>query len=67
MLQLAASSDFRQAAQRVIAELQNAGVDLTSKVGHMSPTVIFFASLSVLCPQDVLQKLMALSKKPEDS
>ncbi|KIM68704.1 hypothetical protein SCLCIDRAFT_87145, partial [Scleroderma citrinum Foug A] len=43
MLQLAASSDFRQAAQRVIAELKNAGVDLTS--------------------QDVLQKLMVLSKK----
>ncbi|KAF8845694.1 hypothetical protein BDN67DRAFT_961301 [Paxillus ammoniavirescens] len=43
MLRLAGSSDFRKAAQRVVDELKNAGVDLTS--------------------QDVMQELMALSKK----
>lgn len=47
MLRLAASSDFRSAAQRVVTELQNAGVDLKS--------------------QDVMQELMALSKKPQNS
>ncbi|KAI6034321.1 hypothetical protein BKA83DRAFT_4188257 [Pisolithus microcarpus] len=46
-LRLAASSDFRLAAQRVVTELQSAGVDLKS--------------------QDVMQELMALSKKPENS
>ncbi|KAI6164705.1 hypothetical protein EDD17DRAFT_1557509 [Pisolithus thermaeus] len=47
MLRLAANSDFRLAAQRVVTELQSAGVDLKS--------------------QDVMQELMALSKKPENS
>lgn len=46
-LRLAASSDFRLAVQRVVTELQSAGVDLKS--------------------QDVMQELMALSKKPENS
>jgi hypothetical protein len=32
MLRLAGSSDFRKAAQRVVDELKNAGVDLTSQV-----------------------------------
>ncbi|KIJ70264.1 hypothetical protein HYDPIDRAFT_77322 [Hydnomerulius pinastri MD-312] len=31
MIRLAASSDFRAAAQRVVEELKNAGVDLTSQ------------------------------------
>ncbi|KAI6047341.1 hypothetical protein EDC04DRAFT_2622892 [Pisolithus marmoratus] len=31
MLRLAANSDFRSAAQRVVTELQNAGVDLKSQ------------------------------------
>ncbi|KIK95134.1 hypothetical protein PAXRUDRAFT_827320 [Paxillus rubicundulus Ve08.2h10] len=32
MLRLAGSSDFRKAAQKVVDELKNAGVDLTSQV-----------------------------------
>ncbi|KAH7930257.1 hypothetical protein BV22DRAFT_1101858 [Leucogyrophana mollusca] len=31
MMRLAANPEFRQAAQRVVAELKNAGVDLTSQ------------------------------------
>ncbi|EGO01772.1 hypothetical protein SERLA73DRAFT_177267 [Serpula lacrymans var. lacrymans S7.3] len=31
MLRLAANSEFREAAQRVVTELKNAGVDLTSQ------------------------------------
>ncbi|KAI6003793.1 hypothetical protein EDD15DRAFT_2360070 [Pisolithus albus] len=46
MLRLAASSDFRLAAQRVVTELRRAGVDLKS--------------------QDVVQELIASSKKPEN-
>lgn len=46
MLRLAASSDFRLAAQRVVTELRSAGVDLKS--------------------QDVVQELIASSKKPEN-
>ena len=45
MLQLAASSEFRQAAQRVVAELKDAGVDLTSQVSYVSPVVIFYIYL----------------------
>lgn len=36
MMRLAANSDFRQAAQKVVTELQKAGVDLTSQVRKFS-------------------------------
>ncbi|KAF9224285.1 hypothetical protein BS17DRAFT_779589 [Gyrodon lividus] len=39
MLRLAGSSDFREAAQRVVDELKNAGVDLSSKVSQMPDTL----------------------------
>jgi hypothetical protein len=32
MMKLAANSEFREAAQKVVSELQKAGVDLTSQV-----------------------------------
>lgn len=38
MLKLAASSDFRNAAQKVVTELKNAGVDLTSQVEQPFPS-----------------------------
>ena len=66
MLQLAASSEFRQAAQRVVAELKDAGVDLTSQVSYvLAPVVIFYTS--ALSLQDVMKDIMALGRKKEDS
>lgn len=37
MLQLATNKEFRNAAQQVVAELKNAGVDLTSAVRVFAP------------------------------
>lgn len=36
MMKLATSSEFRDAAKRVVDEMQKAGVDLRSKVGNNS-------------------------------
>ncbi|KAG1715942.1 hypothetical protein ID866_1231 [Astraeus odoratus] len=64
MLRLAASSDFRKAAQRVVDELKNAGLDLTSQVKkHLSSRRRRLKRVV----QDVMQELMALSKKPGSS
>lgn len=42
MMKLAANSEFRQAAQKVVTELQNAGVDITSQVSKFSPRCSLF-------------------------
>jgi hypothetical protein len=61
MMKLAANSEFRQAAQKVVTELQNAGVDITSQVSKFSPRCSLFL-LNLFC-QDTMQELMGLSKK----
>jgi hypothetical protein len=61
MMRLAANAEFRQAAQKVVTELQNAGVDITSQVRK------FFSEMFTLLPnsfcQDTMQELMGLTKK----
>jgi len=42
MFKLAMSSKFRDGAKKVVVELQNAGVDLSSRVRHpVSPLVLY--------------------------
>jgi hypothetical protein len=43
MMKLAANSEFREAAQKVVSELQKAGVDITSQVRKLFSEVYTFA------------------------
>lgn len=61
MMKLAGNSEFRQAAQKVVTELQKAGVDLTSQVRNFSRRCLLFAKL--FSCQETMQELMGLSKK----
>jgi len=40
MFKLAMSSKFRDGAKKVVVELQNAGIDLSSKVRHHVPPLV---------------------------
>jgi hypothetical protein len=44
MMKLAANSEFREAAQKVVSELEKAGVDMTSQVRRLFLEVYAFAN-----------------------
>ena len=63
MFKLAMSSKFRDGAKKVVVELQNAGIDLSSKVGHrISPLVLYRDSLSNPHLQEAMEELTEFSR-----
>jgi len=58
MFKLAMSSKFRDGAKKVIVELQNAGIDLSSKVRHRVLSLVFYHhSPSPLRLQEAMEEL----------
>ena len=63
MFKLAMSSKFRDGAKKVVTELQNAGIDLSSKVRyHVLPLVLFRDLPSTSRPQEAMEELTDFSR-----
>lgn len=63
MFKLAMSSKFRDGAKKVIAELQNAGIDLSSKVrNRVSSLVLYRDSPSAPRLQEAMEELTNFSR-----
>lgn len=63
MFRLAMSSKFRDGAKKVVAELQNAGIDLSSKVqSRVSPLVLYHDLPSPPRLQEAMEELTDFSR-----
>ena len=63
MFKLAMSSKFRDGAKKVIAELQNAGVDLSSKVRNRVSSLVLYRDLpSTPRLQEAMEELTDFSR-----
>jgi hypothetical protein len=63
MFKLAMSPKFREGAKKVVVELQNAGVDLSSKVSHRVSSLVFYRdSLSTPHLQEAMEELTDFSR-----
>lgn len=61
MFKLAMSSKFRDAAKKVLVELQNAGIDLSSKVSPVFSPLAFYRDLPSNL-QEAMEELAAFSR-----
>ena len=64
MFKLAMSSKFRDGAKKVVVELQNAGIDLSSKVSYRISSLILYHDLVRSAPhlQEAMQELTDFSR-----
>jgi len=63
MFKLAMSSKFRDGAKKVVTELQNAGIDLSSKVRHRVLPLVPFRDLpSTLRLQEAMEEFTDFSR-----
>jgi hypothetical protein len=63
MFKLAMSSKFRDGAKKVVVELQNAGIDLSSKVRHHVSLLVLFRDLpSAPRLQEAMEELTDFSR-----
>lgn len=63
MFKLAMSSKFRDGAKKVVVELRNAGIDLSSQVSYRLSPLVFYRDLrSAPHPQEAMEELTDLSR-----
>lgn len=62
MFKLAMSSKFRDGAKKVVVELQNAGIDLSSKVRYRASPVLYHDLPSSPRPQEAMEELTDFSR-----
>lgn len=63
MFKLAMGSKFRDGMKKVIVELQNAGIDLSSKASCRLPSLVFHRDLpSAPRPQEAMEELTDLTR-----
>ena len=63
MFKLAMSSKFRDGAKKVVVELQNAGIDLSSKVSYRTSPLVFYPdSLNPPRLQEAMEELQDFSR-----